>query len=30
MIEIDIQKKLFSAQGEFTLALKLNIGKSVV
>ena len=25
MIEIDIHKKLFSAQGEFTLALQLNI-----
>ena len=25
MIEIDIQKKLFSAQGEFTLALQANI-----
>lgn len=25
MIEIDISKKLFSAQGEFTLALQLNI-----
>lgn len=25
MIEIDIQKKLFSAQGEFTLALQMNI-----
>lgn len=27
MIEIDISKKLFSAQGEFTLALQLNIGQ---
>jgi molybdate transport system ATP-binding protein len=27
MIEIDITKKLFSAQGEFTLDLKLNIGQ---
>lgn len=27
MIEIDITKKLFSAQGEFTLALQLNIGQ---
>ena len=27
MIEIDIQKKLFSAQGEFTLDLQLNIGQ---
>jgi molybdate transport system ATP-binding protein len=25
MIEVDIQKKLFSAQGEFTLSLQLNI-----
>ena len=25
MIEIDITKKFFSAQGEFTLELKLNI-----
>ena len=27
MIEIDISKKLFSAQGEFTLALQMNIGQ---
>ena len=27
MIEIDISKKLFSAQGEFTLNLQLNIGQ---
>jgi molybdate transport system ATP-binding protein len=27
MIEIDITKKLFSAQGEFTLDLQLNIGQ---
>ena len=25
MIEIDISKKLFSAQGEFTLTLQMNI-----
>lgn len=27
MIEIDIRKKLFSAQGEFTLAMQMNIGQ---
>ena len=27
MIEIDVAKKLFSARGEFTLALQLNIGQ---